>query len=277
MLKSLNGGAIHVSIPTLERGLELCKLGGFDSLAMSPNLVEARDPDEVNDLLDGAGVAPGAWGVPFNWRGSAEDHANGLEKFHSQAAFMAEVGVTRCATWILPGSNEMNFDEFGAFHVERLTPIAKVLAENGMTFGMEFIGPKTLRDSFRFPWVYTMHEMLKVGAEIGPNVGVLLDLWHLITSGGTPSDVLGVSPEKIALVHINDAPAGIPLDELADNKRALPGSTGVLPLKEFIANLRQIGYQGPVEAEPFDDSLKLLASEEDRVKRIGESMQLAFS
>lgn len=275
MQKSLNGGAVHISIPTLERGLELCRLGGFDSLAMSPALIAGRDPSEVKRLMTEAGVTCGAWGVPFNWRGSIEEHLAGLEEFRRQAAIMASVGVTRCATWILPGSNEMNFDEFGAFHVSRLTPVAAVLKENGMSFGMEFIGPKTLRDSFRYPWVYTMNEMLRVGSEIGSNVGVLLDLWHLYTSGGTIEEVCKVQESKISLVHINDAPLGIERDDLVDNKRGLPGSTGVMPLKEFMGALREIGYSGPVEAEPFDDTLKEL-TEAERLTKVADSMQLAF-
>lgn len=275
MQKSLNGGAVHISIPTLERGLELCQQGDFDSLAMSPGLVSGRDPSEVRSLMAAAGVTPGAWGVPFNWRGSIDEHLVGLEQFRSQAASMASVGVTRCATWILPGSNEMNFDEFGAFHVSRLTPVARVLAENGMSFGMEFIGPKTLRDSFRYPWVYTLNEMLRVGSEIGSNVGVLLDLWHLYTSGGSIENVRKVQENRISLVHINDAPVGVDRDDLVDNKRGLPGSTGVMPLKEFMAALREIGYSGPVEAEPFDDTLKDLA-EDERLSKVADSMRLAF-
>jgi sugar phosphate isomerase/epimerase len=275
MLKCLNGGAVHIPIPTLERGLELCQIGGFDSLAMSPGLIRDREATEVKDLMATAGVTPGAWGVPFNWRGSREEYDKGYVEFWDQAEAMAAVGVTRCATWILPGSNEMNFDEFGQFHRNMLSPIATVLRDNGMSFGMEFIGPKTLRDSFRYPWIYTMGEMLRVGSEIGPNVGILLDLWHLYTSGGTISDVENVQQERISLVHINDAPIGIEVDALADNKRGLPGSTGVMPLQEFMDALRKIGYNGPVEAEPFDDTLKDL-SEEARLEKVAASMRLAF-
>lgn len=276
MLKCLNGGAVHLPIPTLERGIELCQAGGFDSLAIGPNLVAGREPAEVRGLLESSGIKPGAWGVPFNWRGSLEEHQTGLEAFREQSKLMASIGVTRCATWILPASNEMNFDQLGEFHVSRLTPVAAVLAEHGMSFGMEFIGPKTLRDSFRYPWVYTMNEMLRVGSEIGDNVGVLLDLWHLYTSGGSIDEVRKVKESKIILVHINDAPLGVERDDLVDNKRGLPGATGVLPLKEFMGALREIGYTGPVEAEPFDDTLKDV-SEDERLEKVAKSMELAFT
>jgi sugar phosphate isomerase/epimerase len=84
-----------------------------------------------------------------------------------------------------------------------------------------------------------------------------------------------VPESKIVLVHINDAPLGLERDQLVDNKRGLPGTTGVLPLKDFMAALQEIGYCGPVEAEPFDDTLKELP-EEERLQLVADSMRLAM-
>jgi sugar phosphate isomerase/epimerase len=277
MLRSFNGGAVHVKISSLEEGIAACRLGGFDSLVMHPGLVEGRSADEVKDLLASAGIQPGAWGVPFDWRASEADWDTGFEKMKTQAAAMRAVGVTRCATWILPGSNDRNWDANWAFHVRRLKPVADLLHDHGMVLGLEFIGPKTLRDSFRHPFVYTLLEMIDLGRDLGENAGVLLDAWHLHTSGGSLEQLGMLDPHQIALVHINDAPTGIELDELVDNRRHLPCATGVIDLKGFFDTLRNIGYDGPVEAEPFDDSLKTLASDEERIRLVGESVAKAFN
>jgi sugar phosphate isomerase/epimerase len=274
MLRSLNGGAIHVSIPNLEEGVRLCHLGGFESLAMSPSLVDGKSASEVQDVL--GSIKPGAWGVPFDWRGSEADHEAGLEKMTSVIGSMQSAGVTRCATWILPGSNDRNWDQNWAFHVRRLSPIARLLEDHGMTFGLEFIGPKTLRDSFRHPFVYTLGEMIDLGRQIGKNCGVLLDAWHLHTSEGQLEELALIDPRQIALVHVNDAPAGVHVTELVDNDRRLPGETGVIDIKGFLDTLRKIGYEGPVEAEPFDPRLKELADDEERVKKIGDSLAYIF-
>lgn len=274
MLRSLNGGAIHVSIPSLEEGVRLCHLGGFDSLAMSPHLVNGKSDDEVRAIL--GSIQPGAWGVPFDWRGSEADHEAGLKKMAEVIGSMQSAGVTRCATWILPGSNDRNWDQNWAFHVRRLSPIARLLADHGMVFGLEFIGPKTLRDSFQHPFVYTMGEMIDLGRQIGLNVGLLLDAWHLHTSEGTLEELGLVEAKQIALVHVNDAPEGVPVGELVDNDRRLPGETAVIDIKGFLDTLRTIGYDGPVEAEPFDPRLKELETDEERVRKIGASLETIF-
>ena len=49
-------------------------------------------------------------------------------------------------------------------------------------------------------------------------------------------------------VDLNDAPAGIPVDEQVDNKRELPAATGVIDVKAFLGCLKEIGYKGPVRA-----------------------------
>ena len=92
------------------------------------------------------------------------------------------------------------------------------------------------------------------------NVGVLLDAWHLYTSGGTVEDLDRISAQDVVVVHANDAPPGIPRDEQIDNVRALPMETGVIDLSAFMQKLDQMGYDGPVTPEPFSKRLNDLAS-----------------
>jgi sugar phosphate isomerase/epimerase len=60
----------------------------------------------------------------------------------------------------------------------------------------------------------------------------------------------------VVVVHINDAPAGIAVDEQIDQVRALPGETGVLDIGGFLNALAEIGYDGPVTAEPFSQRVR---------------------
>ena len=62
-------------------------------------------------------------------------------------------------------------------------------------------------------------------------------------------------------VHVNDAPSGIDVDKQMDNRRALPVTTGVIDMKGFINALVKIGYDGPVEAEPFDQALRSMEND----------------
>jgi sugar phosphate isomerase/epimerase len=125
-------------------------------------------------------------------------------------------------TWILPFSDDKPLEENRAFHIERFTPVAQVLADNGCSLGLEFIGPKTLREGHPYQFIHTMQAMLDMGAEIGPNVGLLLDCWHWHTSHSTIEELRALKPEQVVYVHVNDAPQGIDTDEQLDNVRCLP-------------------------------------------------------
>jgi sugar phosphate isomerase/epimerase len=105
--------------------------------------------------------------------------------------------------------------------------------------------------------------MMKLAHDIGTgNVGLLLDAWHLFTSGGTLQDLDKITADDIVTVHVNDAPAGIPFDELADTVRCLPLETGVLDLVGFMRKLENLGYDGPVTTEPFNQRINTLAVED---------------
>ena len=48
------------------------------------------------------------------------------------------------------------------------------------------------------------------------------------------------------------------LDQV-DNQRCLPGETGVIPNGVLLRILAEIGYDGPVTVEPFNQPLRELA------------------
>jgi sugar phosphate isomerase/epimerase len=63
-------------------------------------------------------------------------------------------------------------------------------------------------------------------------------------------------------VHVNDAPKDVPLDQLRDGQREIPMATGVINIAAFVNALNQIGYDGPVAAEPLGSSVRNLPAEE---------------
>ena len=100
------------------------------------------------------------------------------------------------------------------------------------------------------------------------NVGLLLDSWHWYTAHGTVEELLQLSNNNIVHVHVNDAPSGIEVDQQGDNRRALPVTTGVIDMKGFVNALVKIGYDGPVECEPFDQELRKMENDEALQKTI---------
>ena len=281
MYKALCPYAISVHPSSLEEAVAAAKTGGFQGVEFSPqevaNRVESQGAETVKAIFAEAGVRPAAWGLSVEWRKSEEEWQRGVSDLPRLAQAAAAIGGTRVTTWLLPGSNDRAYDENYQFHLSRFEPIAKILAEHGCSLGLEFIGPKTLRDSFQHPFIYQMADMLAMGREIGPNVGLLLDCWHWYTSHGTTDQLKALTPDQVVYVHVNDAPIGIPVDEQKDEVRALPGETGVINIAGFLQTLKQIGYDGPVTPEPFKNELNGLPSDTSRLATVGAAMDKIFA
>ncbi len=263
MFKNLSPGAIGIGGLSLAESIDLAKASGFAGIDFSireaAQLADAHDVAHVQSLFESAGIRPGQWGLPVVWNKSVEEWQQGLEDLPALAAVGRALGCTRTATSCPPGSNERTYKENWEWHIERFRPIAQILADNGCRFGIEFIGPKTIRDRLEHAFVYTMEGMLELGQAIGTgNVGLLLDAWHLYTSGGSIDDLDQLSNEDIVTVHVNDAPQGIPVDEQVDNVRCLPMETGVIDLPGFMRKLAALGYDGPVTAEPFSERVNAI-------------------
>jgi len=266
MFANLNTGAIGVKA-TLPEMLDYAArhgFGGIDfSIAEAEALAQAHGVGYVRDLFAFHQVKPGSFGFPVDFRKDEASWRAGLAELPAQASLAVALGCRRTATWIVPADNDRSFLENFNFHVTRLQPAAAILADHGIAVGLEFIGPKTLRASRTHRFIYTLEGMLALGAAMGTgNVGLLLDIWHLYTSHGTMDQVRELLPSQVVVVHINDAPTDVPVDEQIDNVRKLPGETGVLDISGFLQALSAIGYDGPVTAEPFSQRVREMAPEQ---------------
>jgi sugar phosphate isomerase/epimerase len=276
MYSALSPGAIGVTAPDLETAIAAAKVGGFQGVEFSGREIADRIKKDgiasLRALFHDSGIRPAGWGLPVDWRGDQEKFQTDLALLPEIADAAASIGCTRTCTWILPMSDDRPYDENRQFHLDRLGQVAQVLNRHECRFGLEFIGPKTMRDQGRHPFIYKMSDMLQLASEMGPNVGLLLDSWHCFTSHGTLDDLRALTNDQIVYVHLNDAPKGIEIDDQIDSVRCLPGETGVIPLRYFLSALDRLGYDGPVVPEPFKASLNDLPSDKDRLKAVGQSM-----
>ena len=134
-------------------------------------------------------------------------------------------------------------------------------------------GQPTAHRLTRPPFIHTLPRALALGARIGtPNVGLLMDTWHLVTSGGTPADMRSLHGEQVVHAHVNDAPVGVALEELIDTERLLPGASGVIDARAFLTVLDKIAFDGPALVEPFNAEVRALAPGE-RVAAVAASLQ----
>lgn len=281
MYSALSPGCIGVRVESLAQRIAAAKEFGFAGVDISVNeiadLVDTSGAESVIAQFEAAEVIACGWGFPIAWSGSEEEYKAGLEALPRFAKAAAEIGCFRTATWIMPASNDRAFDENLEFHIDRFTPIAKILGDFGHRLGLEFIGPKTIRNNYKYTFVHDMSGMLDMTSKIGENVGLLLDCWHLYTSHGRASDVAKLQETDVVYVHVNDAPAGIAVDEQMDHVRGLPGETGVIDIKGFLEALKGIGYSGPVIPEPFKKELNDLPDDAARLEATAASMRKIFA
>jgi sugar phosphate isomerase/epimerase len=270
MFASFNPGHVGISV-SLREGLALAErhgFGGFDAqLAALHEEVVAHGAGAVRDLFIQHGLRLGAWNLPFMpYQVSEAEWRGWLERLPPLLASARALGALRSGMWIMPGSNERDFDANFAFHVARFQPIAQLLAAGGIRLGLEFVGPETTLRKFKHPFVRSVASTLQLARAIGPNCGLLLDAWHWHCVGGTREDLRGLTRGLLVHVHVDDAPADVSRGELVDNRRKLPGTTGVIDLDGFMQALADAGYDGPVTAEPFDSEVSALPAEESAAR-----------
>jgi sugar phosphate isomerase/epimerase len=213
----------------------------------------------------------GGWGPP-DWRGEPHKAKEILEQLKKLAPVAAELKIDSSATWLLP-SSDLPMLENWRFHVERLRPVAQVLADSGLRLGIEHVAPNHLRRLKKHEFLFTAGQMLELAHDIGPSVGLLVDSFHVHAAGDAMDCIKTIPKERIVLVHINDAPK-VPIHQLQDGQRLLP-SEGAIDLKLFLTTLRATGYAGPVSVEVFSDDLKRMPPRES-ARRAGDAVNKVF-
>jgi sugar phosphate isomerase/epimerase len=87
-----------------------------------------------------------------------------------------------------------------------------------------------------------------------PKATVVADVFHMMRGGGSIDDLLALAGENLACFHINDLPAKPDPLTQKDEDRVMVGD-GIALLPRVIANLRTIGYHGPLSLELFNRGL----------------------
>ncbi len=275
----LTPGAIGVKADQMET-LELAHYYGYEAVEPQPAYLASISLDRIRRVKDFLASRHLVWGsasLPVDFRFTDEKFTEGLNALPAQAKALEQAGVTRMGTWLNPSHDSLtsrrNFD----LHVKRLRAIAGVLAQHNIRLGFEYVAPKTLWASRRYPFIHTMAETKELIAAIGANnTGFVLDSWHWYTAHETGEDILSLANKDVVSVDLNDAPAGIPVDQQIDSVRELPCATGVIDAAAFLNALQTIGYDGPVRPEPFNEALRKMPSGQALSVSLA-AMQKAFS
>ena len=262
MFPNFSPGPLGISLPFPET-VQLARrfdYGGLDvSIVELQEIADAQGAQAIGDQMARGGLQFGIWSMPISWSGDEDGWKRGLDRLPALAAFASALGANRTSTFIAPADDERAWEENYEFHLSRLRPVARILADNGIRFGLEWVGPKTLRDEKNHPFIHTMEGALQLGADLETgDVGLLVDIFHLYTSHTDVSAVRTLTSAQVVNVHVNDAVAGRGPDQQIDDQRTLPAETGLTDIAGFLQALDAIGYDGPVTVEPFSQRVAAL-------------------
>jgi sugar phosphate isomerase/epimerase len=203
-----------------------------------------------------------------------EVHKADLEALKRHMDLALAAGVRRYYNHLWPGSNNLEWEDNFSWCVERFTPVYEMAKERGIMCGLEFLGPKPLLDSFRYPFIRSVRDILRLTDAISNKVGVLVDSYHWYTSGSSLEDLKLIgSGERVVGVHLNDGQKGRSRDEQQDLERELPLATGIIDSVSVVKTLSELGYKGPVTVEPFEPAASRLKAMplEDALRTVAES------
>jgi sugar phosphate isomerase/epimerase len=265
MTRDLVCGNIGVSASQLE-AIDLAARHGFESVGADGAYLASLDGNqlaELKSLMKSKSLVFGAAGLPVDFRQDRARFEEGMTKLPGIAAGLEHAGVNRVATWLMPCDDHLTYLQNFRQHTSRLRQVSGILGDKGIRLGLEYVAPKTSWASRRYPFIHTLAEMKDLVAEINVgNVGFVMDSWHWWHAGDTAADLLALQGRDVVAVDLNDAPAGIPKDQQVDNRRELPCATGIIDVGAFLNALNQIGYDGPVRAEPFNQTVNHMAKDE---------------
>lgn len=260
MKTALNGAGLNAGGLGFEGFVELAARHGFDGvdfgLGGAKRMADERGgAGAVRDLLAEKGVAPATFGLEVDWRKKDESAFNdSLAAFKEKLPIAREIGATRCCTWLPPSVGaDVAMSDWEEQTVRRFRVIARLLADHGVRFGLEWVGPQHLRvgEGAMGPnlWVHTLDGTTALIDQIGErNVGLLVDCYHCYATGIGEAEIAKLSNAQIVHVHVNDAKKDVPVEAIRDGDRVLPGE-GAIDLAGFLRGLRSAGYTGFVAAE----------------------------
>lgn len=211
--------------------------------------VESRGKEHAVRFLQAAHIRVGGFDLPVRWTADEATYKKDLEGLKDVAELMSSLGAVGSTAIVLPYCEQRPYHEDFEFHRERFSEIGDELKAFGIKLCIGFRAPLSCREGRDTQFITTADALLAlVKTIVCDNVGICLDLWHWHIGGGTLESIKELSVDQIVAVRVADIPTDVPLEEVTEEQRLLPGSTGVVPAAETLKWLADSGYAGPVTA-----------------------------
>ncbi|MBM4437882.1 MAG: sugar phosphate isomerase/epimerase [Actinobacteria bacterium] len=255
--------------------LDVARDAGFKAadfaMPAALELATTSGPEGVAAAFASRGLAAGGWGAGVRLTGPDSDAVAALAKLPRMAEIAAAARAS-AALLVVPNRTELTPADAWRQFAERTVQVADVLANWGLTVGLEFIGPN-LWPALPHLLFNDIRGTLELADRTGrANVGVLFDTYHFHCGASRIEDIRAATG-RITHVHLNDAPPGDPRT-FDDSMRRLPGE-GVIDLARVVRELEAVGYRGPAGVEIFNPELKALSAAQGAA-RVAAACRTAF-
>jgi sugar phosphate isomerase/epimerase len=255
MFKNFCPSALGVSGHQSEL-IELALTYGFDGMDLGvtdfATRVRLKGMPYARRLIDSAKIRVGTFALPVELEAGDEEFQKAVKRLPEYAQVAAEVGCTRCVVTLVSAGDKRPYHENFEFHRRRLAEVCGALKPAGVWLGVGFQAAEHLRRNQTFQFIHDLDAlMLMMNMVDAPNMGLLVDTWDLVACGGSIDTLRNLPLRQIVAVQVADMPADVPLSELGENSRLLPGTENCrIDVAAMLAGLAKAGYDGPVTAKP---------------------------
>lgn len=234
---------------TLEAKLAAAARAGFRAIEIFENDLTffSGRPRDVRARAQELGLEIAAFQPMRDFEGMPPvQRARNFERAQRKFDLMDELGAR-----LLCICSNVHEDSSGdpAQLADDLAELADQAAQRGFSIGYEALAwGRHVRD-----WMQAW-DIVRMADK--PNLGLVLDSYHICVRKNPLAPLASIPASKIALVQLADAP-DILMDpmSLSRHHRCFPGQ-GDYPLRQFLQACFATGYDGPVSLEIFNDQFR---------------------
>lgn len=245
-------------IATLQELAPLAQKHGIGGLAVPTELMwNETAAREATQLMAAHGLKWGLIPTPADFYSEdvCEDTFDkSIETLKEWAAIGEKMGIRYSYNHVWNGSNTRTYEANFEWLTIRIRRVWRIMNEYGIRYGMEFLGPCPLRNSFQYPFFNTLSGSLALADAIDPSCGFVFDTYHWYTgSDANVGDACLAAQhvDRMVNFHVNDGVPGRTREEQEDMERALPLENGIIDAALPYRLFKEKGYTGPVMCEPM--------------------------
>ena len=250
----------------------------FDGINIDLSTPDTLSTSEWKKLLLQLNLKPVSFSFLVNLFDSQKEFEHSLSEFELQAQKAKELGCHLTLCYLLPFSNDLNFNDRFIQTSNRLREVKPILEKNDIKIGFEFIGPTETRSNTKYDFIHTIDATRALIASAGlyGYGGFKLDVHHWQNSGAGVLDLQHMDLEYILYVELNDGLPGYDIFTIPEFERELPLMTGVTKVEDFLKALYKKGYRGPIAIEPWNEKIKNMPLEE-AIQLVRNSLEKCLS